>query len=58
MPTAPRPKSIVTRRKPALKQSSILDKLQRSKLREAALSMARLVAADSGGDELGIRGML
>jgi len=53
VPTAPRSKSTATRRKPAPKQSSILDKLQHSKLSEAALSMARLaVADDSGGDEL------
>jgi len=59
VPTAPRSKSTGTRDEPAPKQFSILDRLQRSKLSEAALSMARLAAADdSGGDKLGIRGKL
>jgi hypothetical protein len=40
VPTTPRSKSTATRRKPAPKQSSILDKLWRSKLSGAALSMA------------------
>lgn len=56
MPTAPRSKSTATRYKPAPKQSRILNKLQHSKLSEAALSMARQAAADdSRRDKPGIR---
>ncbi|KAF8850006.1 hypothetical protein BDZ45DRAFT_697068 [Acephala macrosclerotiorum] len=56
VPTAPRSTSATARRKPTSKQSSILDKLQRSKLSEAELSTPQPVAAnDIGGNKLGIR---
>ncbi|KAE8440724.1 hypothetical protein EG329_006775 [Mollisiaceae sp. DMI_Dod_QoI] len=56
MPTAPRPKSATSRRKPASKPISIFDKLQRIKPSSAELSTLQSAAADDcGSDELGIR---
>jgi hypothetical protein len=61
-PTAPRSKNTATRRKPAPKQVSIFDKIQRIKPSGAALSTPRpaaiVAAADNRGDRPGIRGML
>jgi hypothetical protein len=66
VPTAPRSKSPATRRKPALKQVSIFDKIQRIKPSGTSLSTAQPAAAavavaaadDNESDKLGIRGML
>ena len=61
VPTAPRFKSAAARRNPTSKQSSILDKLQRSKLSGAALEdpqlPAQAVADNNGGYRSGIQGM-
>ena len=61
-PTPPRPKSTATRRKPALEQVSILNKLQHIRSSSASLSTLRPAVAaadddDNGGYGPGIRGM-
>jgi len=60
VPTAPRSKSTATRRKPAPKQVSILNKLQYIRSSEAVVSIPRPAAAAAdidGGCKPRIRGM-
>jgi len=62
-PTLPRPKSTATRRKPALEQVSILNKLQHIRSSSVSLSMLRPAEAaaddddNNGGYGPGIRGI-
>lgn len=57
VPTAPRSTSAIVRQQRPSKQSSIFEKLQRSKLSGAELGKPEAAAAnDIGDDKLGIRG--